>query len=260
MNILQIIVLSVVEGLTEFLPLSSTAHLIIAAKILHIPQDNFQKLFEIFIQSGAILSVIFLYWRVLIKNKKILINIFAAFLPTAFFGFVFYKLIKNIFFESLALITYSLFFGGLIFILMEILITRKIIILTKKNKQMTLKEAILIGFFQSLSIVPGVSRAGAVMIGMMLMRFKREEAALFSFLLAVPTIFSASLFDLYKNKEIVFMSKNHLSVLFLGSFFSFLFAIISIKFFINFLRKRNLVIFGVYRIVLAIIIMLLMFL
>lgn len=260
MSILQIIVFSAVEGLTEFLPISSTAHLIVAGKILHIPHDNFQKLFEIFIQSGAILSVIFLYPQVLIKNKKILINIFVAFLPAAFFGFVFYKLIKNIFFESLTLITYSLFFGGLIFILIEILITRKIIILTKKNKQMTFKEAILIGFFQSLAIIPGVSRAGAVMIGMMLMRFKRDEAAVFSFLLAVPTIFSASLFDLYKNKEIIFMNKNHLLTLFLGSFFSFIFAIVAIKFFINFLRKRNLVIFGVYRIVLAIIIMLLMFL
>lgn len=255
MNILQIITLAIVEGLTEFLPVSSTAHLIATAKFLNIPQNDFQKLFEIFIQGGAILSVIFLYWQTLLKDKKILINIFSAFLPTAFFGFLFYRIIKSIFFESLNLIVYSLIFGGTIFILIEILISKKRLILTKNNNQMTLKQAFLIGFFQSLAIIPGISRAGAVIIGMMILGFKRDESAVFSFLLAIPTIFSAALFDLYKNKEIVFINQGNFFTLFLGILFSFIFAFISVKFFINFLKKKSLIVFGVYRVILAIIIL-----
>ncbi|MFN4212474.1 MAG: undecaprenyl-diphosphate phosphatase [Microgenomates group bacterium] len=257
MNIFQIIILSIIEGLTEFLPVSSTAHLIVASKILNITQNNFHKLFEVFIQSGAILAVIFLYRETLFKNKKILINIFFAFIPTAFFGFLFYKIIKNIFFESLNLIVFSLIFGGIIFILIEILNAKKKIILAKENDQMIIKEALLIGFFQSFAIVPGVSRAGAVMIGMMILGFKREESAIFSFLLAVPTIFSASFFDLYKNKEILFMGEGQFFTLFLGAFFSFIFALSAVKFFISFLKKKNLIVFGLYRIILAIIILLL---
>ncbi len=199
MNIFQIIILSIVEGLTEFLPISSTAHLIITTKILNIYQNDFQKLFEVFIQSGAILSVIFLYQKLLLKNRKILINIFVAFLPTAFFGFLFYKIIKDVFFETLNLTIFSLILGGIILVLTEILISKRKLILAKTNDQMKLKEAFLIGFFQSLAIVPGVSRAGAAIVAMMFLGFKRDQSAIFSFLLAVPTILSASFFDLYKN-------------------------------------------------------------
>ena len=258
MNIFQIITLSIIEGLTEFLPISSTAHLIVTSKFLNIPQNDFQKLFEVFIQGGAILSIIFLYQKTLFKNKRVLINIFFAFLPTAIFGFFFYKIIKNIFFESLSLIVYSLIFGGIVFIIIEILISKKKIILTKENSQMTIREAFLIGFFQSLAIVPGVSRAGAVIIGMMILGFKRDQAAIFSFLLAVPTILSASIFDFYKNKEIFYTSQSQFFTLLLGAFFSFIFALISVKFFVSFLKRKNLVVFGLYRIVVAIIILLLL--
>ncbi|MGC9031729.1 MAG: undecaprenyl-diphosphate phosphatase [Minisyncoccia bacterium] len=253
MNIFQIALLSIIEGLTEFLPISTTAHLIIFSKLLRIQASDFHKLFEVFIQGGAILSVIFLYKKLIFEDERLILNVLVAFLPTAFFGFVFYKLIKNVFFENIFLISFSLIFIGLIFIFIEYLIFKRQIILNKKIKNLGFKESFLIGFFQSLAIIPGVSRAGIVMISMMILGYKRNEAAIFSFLLAVPTIISASLFDLYKNKDLLFLSNNNLFYLFLGSFLSFVFALISIKIFITFLGKKNLVGFGIYRIFLGII-------
>jgi undecaprenyl-diphosphatase len=248
MNIFQIIILSAIEGLTEFLPVSSTAHLIVFSRLLHIQTTDFHKLFEVFIQAGAIFSVIFLYKKIIFNNKKLVLNILIAFLPTGFFGFILYKAIKNIFFENSFLISFSLISIGVIFCVVEYLIKKKKLILKKKTQDLTFKEALIIGFFQSFSIIPGVSRAGIVLITMMGLGYKREEAAVFSFLLAIPTIISASLFDLYKNQKLLLLSQNNFNYLILGSVLSFIFALISIKFFISFLQKKSLTIFGVYRI------------
>lgn len=253
MNTFQIIILSIVEGLTEFLPVSSTAHLIITSKILNLPQSGFQKLFEVFIQGGAILSVVFLYRKLLFKSKKLLINILVSFIPTGIAGFLFYKLIKNIFFESLKLISFSLIFIGIFFFLLEYLILKGKLILNKEIKDMNFKEAFLIGLFQSLAIIPGISRAGIVIITMLVMRFKRESSAVYSFLLAMPTIILASFYDLYKSKELLISNNiNNIFNLFLGFFLSFIFALISVKFFINYLRKNTLIFFGFYRIIIGI--------
>lgn len=250
MSPIHAFILGVVEGLTEFLPVSSTAHLILTSAFLKIPQTDFQKLFEVVIQGGAILAVLFLYFNYLLKNKDLWGKLIASFLPTAVVGFLFYKIIKSVFFESINLIIFSLFFIGLIFLLIEFLIKQKKIKLEKKLLSLTYSEAVLIGLAQSLAIVPGVSRAGIVMIAMLIMGFKREESAIYSFLLALPTIIAASLLDLYKERAL--LAQANLVYLSIGFFVAFLTAIIAVRWFVNFLKNHTLAVFGWYRIILAI--------
>jgi undecaprenyl-diphosphatase len=258
MNIFNVIFLGIIEGLTEFLPISSTAHLILASNILKIDQNDFIKFFEIFIQSGATLSIIILYFKYILKNKKLIVPILVSFFITSLIAFPFYKIIKNIFFEDIFLIIFNLIFIGLLMIIIENLVEKNKIKIFKNLENLTLKEAILIGIFQSLSIVPGVSRAGAVILGMLFLKYKRDKAVLYSFLLSVPTIISAGLFDLYKtgfNK--IFFVKENLIYLLMGFIFSFISALIVVKLFIKYLQNHNLKIFGYYRIILGIIILVL---
>lgn len=253
MNLFHGLILGIIEGLTEFLPISSTAHLIIASRFLNITQTNFLKLFEVFIQIGAIFAVLILYFKYLIKNKKIIKQIIISFLPTGLIGFFLYKIIKNIFFEAFNLIIFSLFFIGLIFIIFEVLIKKNLIKLTKSLDNLNIWHALIIGFFQSLAVIPGVSRAGSVILSMLVLGYRKEEAVLYSFLLAMPTIFAAGFFDFYKQKEIIFSNNNNLLILFFGFFVSFISAYLSIKWFINFVKKKSFFVFGIYRIVLALI-------
>jgi len=255
MNLSKTIVLGIVEGITEFLPISSTAHLIITSKLLNISQTDFQKLFEVFIQSGAILAVLFLYFNELKGNFKILKTLFFSFLPTALVGFFLYKIIKNVFFESLNLITFFLFFVGVLFVIVEILVNKKKIILKKRIEEIDIFQALIIGIAQSFSIVPGVSRAGAVILSMIILGYKRDESAKYSFLLSIPTIFMASFYDLYKTKDILLTNINQITILMIGFFTSFVFALISVKWLIGFLKKNSLIVFGIYRILLAIILL-----
>ncbi len=251
MNIINAFILGIIEGVTEFLPISSTAHLIITSKLLNIPVNEFQKFFEVFIQSGAILAVVFVYWKVIFKNRNLMINIILSFIPTAIVGLLLHKVIKNIFFESFTLIAVSLFVIGLFFIIYEYLLKKKIVKIDKKIIQMTILQALLIGVGQSLAVVPGVSRAGAVILTMMIMGFNREESALYSFVLAVPTLLAASLFDFIKtDPRLIFTGSNPL-FLFIGLITSFFSALLAIKWFIKFLQKNSLAYFGVYRIILA---------
>jgi len=251
MNIINAFILGLVEGVTEFLPISSTAHLIISSKLLNIPQTEFQKFFEVFIQSGAILAVVFVYWKVILRNRYLMINIILSFIPTAVVGLLLHKIIKNVFFESFTLIAVSLFIIGLFFIIYEFLLKKKIVKTDKKIIQMTIVQALLIGVGQSLAVVPGVSRAGAVILIMMILGFNREESALYSFVLAVPTLFAASTFDFIKtDPQLIFSGSNPL-FLFIGLITSFFSALLAIKWFIKFLQKNSLTYFGVYRIALA---------
>lgn len=252
MNIITATILGLVEGITEFLPISSTAHLIISSKLLNVPATEFQKFFEVFIQSGAILAVVFIYWKIIIKNKSLLINIILSFIPTAVVGLLLHKVIKGVFFESFTLIAASLFVIGLFFIIFEYLLKKKIVKTDKKIIQMTIVQALLIGVGQSLAVVPGVSRAGAVILTMMIMGFNREESALYSFVLAVPTLFAASAFDFIKtDPQLIFVDNNPVFLI-IGLMTSFVSALLAIKWFINFLQKNSLSYFGVYRIGLAI--------
>jgi len=253
MDLLKTIVLGMVEGVTEFLPISSTAHLIITSKLLNISQTDFQKLFEVFIQSGAILAVVFLYFNELRVNFKILKNLFFSFLPTALVGFFLYKVIKNVFFESLILIGVSLILVGIFFIIIEILVNKKKIVLKKKIEEINIFDALIIGLAQSFAVIPGVSRSGVVILSMLILGYQRDQSAKYSFFLSIPTIFMASFYDLYKSKDIFLTNLNQLWMLLIGFFVSFIFALISVKLLLGFLKKNSLIIFGIYRILLAII-------
>jgi len=258
MNLLNAIILGIVEGITEFLPVSSTAHLIISSKFLHIPQTDFQKFFEVFIQSGAICAIVILYFKYVLKRKKTVKNIFFSFVPTALIGLVLYKIIKKIFFESYFLIIFSMIFFGIIFLIVEYLITTKRLVLKKKLEKTSWKEAVFIGINQAIAVVPGVSRSGIVMVTMMGLGYMREESAVYSFLLAVPTIFAASVLDVYKMKSILFTSsQGNLVYLVIGFSVSFITAYLSVKWLISFLQKKSLVLFGWYRIIFGILLLIL---
>jgi undecaprenyl-diphosphatase len=251
MDLLNALILGIIEGITEFLPISSTAHLIITSKLLNIPQTEFQKFFEVFIQSGAILAVVFIYWKVIFKNRRLMTNMVLSFVPTAIVGLLFRKIIKTVFFQSFTLIATSLFIVGLLFIIFEFFLKKKIVKTNKKIIQMTVVQALLIGVGQSLAVVPGVSRAGAVILIMMALGFDREESALYSFVLAVPTILAASAFDFIKTDFHLISSGNNPALLVIGLVSAFLSALLAIKWFIKFLQKNSLSYFGIYRIILS---------
>jgi len=256
MTTLSVFILGIVEGVTEFLPISSTAHLIFISKLLKIPQTDFQKFFEVFIQSGAILAVLIIYCTTLLKEKNYFKNILISFVPTAFVGFLFYKIIKKIFFESYFLIVVMMLVVGVLFLIVEKLAKNKHIKLSKTTDQIAINEALLIGLGQSLAVVPGVSRAGAVIVTMMVLGFKRDEAAIYSFLLAVPTIFAASGFDLLKTNFSLISNPQNLLLLIIGFSISFISAFIVVRWFIDYLRKNSLVVFGWYRIIISVLLIL----
>ena len=252
MDLISALVLGIVEGVTEFLPISSTAHLIISSRLLNIPQTEFQKFFEVFIQAGAILSVVFLYFNYAVKRPEVMKKVAASFLPTAIVGFLLHKVIKGVFFESYALIIGSLVVVGLLFIVIEHFVKNKKIKLSKTVKNLSWTDALIIGLGQSLAVVPGVSRAGIVILTMMAKGYRRNEAAVYSFLLAVPTIFAAAGYDLLKTDTSVLAEQNNLLFLSVGFVVSFITAYISVKWLINYLKKNSLVPFGIYRILLVV--------
>ncbi len=248
MNFFDAVVLGIIEGFTEFLPISSTAHLILTSKIISLSQNDFLKSFEIAIQLGAISSVISLYGKKFLTDCQLNKKIVAAFLPTIFFGFIFYKIIKNYLFESISLILASLFLGGIFLIVFEMFYREKP---NAENNisRLSYKKAFLIGCFQSMAMVPGISRSAATIIGGLLTGLKREAIVEFSFLLAVPTMLAATGFDLLHNAASFSLKQLHL--LFLGMVASFIVARIAISFFLKFIKTHNFTYFGVYRVLIA---------
>jgi undecaprenyl-diphosphatase len=247
MNIIQTLILSIVEGITEYLPISSTAHLVLISKVIGLVQTEFIKTFEISIQLGAILAVVVLYWRKLLIDRKLIKNLIVAFIPASIVGFLFYKFIKNILIGNYAITLWALFIGGIALILIERLLKKKK--QTSSLEKLTLKKSFLIGIFQSVSVIPGVSRAAATIVGGLVTGLSRESATEFSFLLAVPTMLAATGFD-FLNSYQLFNSTQFLT-LGIGFIFSFVTAILAIKFLISFVKKHDFTIFGVYRIILA---------
>lgn len=247
MNILQVLILGVVEGLTEFLPISSTFHLILTSRLLALESSNFLKLFEVVIQSGAVIALLFIYFQTLIRDRKLIVNIIYSFIPTAVVGFVLHKIIKDVFFESDWLML-SVFVGmGAIFLVLESRITN----LVKKCQDVTTKDALLIGLAQATSVIPGVSRSGSIIVIMMLLGYKRTEAAKYTFLLSLPTIFSATMVDLIQNRELLFSTGNGWSLIILGTVVSLISGYIVVKWFISYLGTHTLSVFGWYRLVLG---------
>lgn len=258
MNIIQAVVLGVVEGMTEFLPISSTFHLIFSSRFLGIPQSDFTKLFEVFIQAGAILSVALLYFTDVVKSKELIKKVIISFFPTAIVGFLLYKIIKNVFFESTYLMLGVFVIVGIIFIVLEYFVKKEKIKINKDIKELSYKEALLIGLCQSFAVIPGVSRAGAVIMTMMFLKYKRDKAAYYSFFLAVPTILAASFFDLFQMRKVLVHNFNNNIILVTGLIAAFVSSYMVIKWFIDFLKKNSLTVFGIYRILLAIILLLMM--
>jgi len=247
MTLLQSIILGVVEGFTEFLPISSTAHLILASRLLGLEQTEFQKTFEIAIQLGAILSVIVLYWRKFL-NIQVLARVITAFIPTGIIGFALYKVVKTYFMDSEAIVLWSLFLGGVVLIVFELL-HREGDDAVADVEAIPYSKCALIGLFQSISMIPGVSRAGATIIGGLILGLSRSTIVEFSFLLAVPTMLAATLYDLYKNAAT--FAPQEFGVLAAGFIASFLVALLAIKFLLAYVRTNTFIPFGVYRIVVA---------
>lgn len=249
MSLIHALILSVVEGLTEFLPISSTGHLILASKLLGIAETDFVKTFEIVIQLGAIMAIVVLYFKKFLSSWNLIKKLITAFIPTAAVGLVLYPFIKNVLLGSSAVTLNALFWGGIALIGVEWFLKRKKFEV-KETSEITYRQALIIGTFQSLSVVPGVSRAAATIIGGLLTGLDRSTATEFSFLLAVPTMVAASVLDIYKSRDM--LTRGGTLTLFVGTVLSFVFAILAVKFLINYVKKHDFAAFGVYRIVLSV--------
>ena len=250
MDFIQAIILSIIEGTTEFLPISSTGHLIIASNLLKISQTNFVKDFTIIIQLGAILSIVVLYFDKFIKSREIWKRILAAFFPTAVVGFVLFKFIKDYLLGNLYVTLTALLLGGIVLIILELLYKEKDHHADNVEK-ITLRNAFLIGMFQSISVIPGVSRSAATIVSALFLGTKRKTAAEFSFLLAVPTMLAASGLDILKsNFAYSFYEWSLLATGFIGSF---IVALITVKWFLEYIKNHTFIPFAVYRIAVALI-------
>jgi undecaprenyl-diphosphatase len=244
------IILGIVEGFSEFLPISSTGHLILAGKLLGVGTDNFVKSFDIAIQLGAILSVVALYWRNLLVDFETIKKLAVAFAPTGIIGFILYKIIKGWLLDSSSVVLWSLFLGGIVIILFEFLHHERNDP-TEDLAGITYRQAFWIGVFQSIAVIPGVSRSAATIIGGLILGMKRRLIVEFSFLLAVPTMLAATVYDLYKNgSAFSFAEMNYLLI---GFLVSFVVALASIRFLLRFVKDHTFVSFGIYRIVLVLI-------
>jgi undecaprenyl-diphosphatase len=243
----QAFILGIVEGLTEFLPVSSTAHLDLARHVMRLEATDYMKSFEVIIQLGAILSVVVLYWKKLF-NWELLAKVAVAFIPTGILGLTLYKVIKGYLFGNMTVILSALIIGGVLLILFE----------RYHNKaetevdfsEITWQRAVLIGLFQSIAMVPGVSRSAATIVGGSMIGISKRTIVEFSFILAIPTMAAATLLDLLKNYDALSTNFPALAVGFVVSFFT---AIVAIKSFLAFVKKKAFSAFGWYRIVLAVV-------
>lgn len=250
MNPLQAFVMGLVEGITEFLPISSTAHMIIVAKILQIPQTSSTAFFEIFIQSGAILAALILYFRLLLTQKHLIERAIESFIPTALIGIFAHKYVKEYLFQSLPIIGISLIVASIVFIVIEAGIKGNKIKLSKTLDVLSRRDAILIGAVQAIALFPGVSRAGAVIVCMLMLGYTRKQSTIYSFILAIPTILAASIFDLIKSKDLIQLSD--ITPIAIGFVTAFISAYLVIKLFIKFTQDHTLVPFAFYRLLIAV--------
>jgi len=245
MTIIDALILGTVEGLTEFLPISSTGHLILVSELLGLKQTDAHKTFEVSIQLGSILAVLFLFAHKLLANKTLWLKIALAFLPTAIFGFLFYKTIKALF--GIETVAIMLIVGGIAFLVLEYFRQGESEESKKRVEHLSYKDALMIGVFQSLSMVPGTSRSGMTMIGGIFAGLSRKSAAEFSFLLAIPTMVVATAYDLYKNRSTMIVEDY--TFLVVGFVTAFVVAFFTVKAVMNFLTTHTFVLFGIYRIV-----------
>jgi undecaprenyl-diphosphatase len=256
MNILQSIVVAVVEGLTEFIPVSSTGHMIITEKLLGIPDDDFTKMFTVAIQLGAILAVVVLYHKKFFQfhNLSFYLKLIVGVIPAIILGFLFSDKIDDLL-ESTTTVAVSLLLGGFVLLFIDKMFKHPRI---DDEKQTGLANAFMIGLWQCLAMVPGVSRSAASIIGGMQQKLTRSAAAEFSFFLAVPTMLSATGYKLLKYyKDHQGFHTSELGLLAIGNVVAFIVAMIAIRFFIGFLKKYGFRVWGVYRIIVGVALLLL---
>jgi undecaprenyl-diphosphatase len=275
MSAIEAIVLAIVEGITEFLPISSTGHMIIASSLMGISHDPFTKMFTVTIQLGAILSVVVLYWKRFFQSFDFYFKLFVAFLPAVVAGLLLKDYIDALL-DRVDVVGYMLLAGGIFFLFMdkifktdqkpehkpsskvptEVLDATSPEINRITNDTITYSKALKIGMFQIIAMVPGVSRSAATIIGGLSQKLTKKNAAEFSFFLAVPTMFAATVYSMYGFfKDGGTFGQNEITALVIGNIVAFIVALIAIKSFISFLTKHGFAVFGYYRIVVGIIIL-----
>lgn len=249
MTFLEAIILAIIEGLTEFLPISSTGHMIIASTMMGNAADDFVKLFTVAIQFGAILSVVVVYFQKFIQTFRFYLLLAAAFVPTGIIGLLAKKLIDALL-ENVTVVAWTLLLGGIVLLFVDRFFADNET--QQKEKPIDFKTAMIIGTIQSIAMVPGVSRSAATIIGGLSQKLTRKAAAEFSFFLAVPTMFAATLKSMYDEKELLLQSGGReWGLLLVGNLVAFVVAYLAIKSFIAFLQKKGFRAFGWYRIVLG---------
>jgi len=261
MTYIDVIILALIEGITEYLPVSSTGHMIIASSFMHIANDDFTKLFTIAIQLGAILAVVVLYWKRFFQSIDFYLKLLVAFMPAVVLGLLFNDVIDELL-ESPLVVAITLILGG--FILLKVDDWFKSNEDPNENEEehnhISYKTALKIGFFQCLAMIPGTSRSGATIVGGMTQKLNRKTAAEFSFFLAVPTMFGATakkLFDYYNAG--FSLSSTQINYLLLGNVIAFIIAMLAIRLFIDYLTKKGFKVFGYYRIIVGLAILLIHF-
>lgn len=245
MTLIQAVILAIIEGLTEFLPVSSTGHMIIASSAMGIASNDFVKLFTVAIQLGAILSVVVLYFKRFFKSLNFYYKLIVAFIPAAVFGLLFSKKIDELM-ESALTVGITLFVGGIILLFVDKWFNKPSI---EEEQDISYLTALKIGFFQCIAMIPGTSRSAATIVGGMTQKLSRKAAAEFSFFLAVPTMFAATakkLLDFFKDGHS--FNGEEIKLLVVGNVVAFIVALLAIRTFITFLEKKGFVLFGWYRI------------
>ncbi len=250
MTWLDAIIIAIVEGITEFLPISSTGHMIIAQHLLGVPSSDFLHLYIVNIQFGAILSVVVLYYKHFFRSIEFYIKLLIAFLPAAVLGFLLGKYI-DLLLNSIWVVSIALLLGGVIFLFVDKWFQKN-----NAHEEPSYSNAFIIGLFQCISLIPGVSRSAATIIGGLTQKLNRKSAAEFSFFLAVPTMFAASVYKLYNTYHLI--KTEHIKFLLVGNITSFVVAMLAIKFFIYYLTKHGFKLFGWYRIAIGIILIILL--
>ncbi|MBP7742073.1 MAG: undecaprenyl-diphosphate phosphatase [Aliarcobacter sp.] len=252
MTIFDSVILGIIEGITEFLPISSTGHLIVASEFLGIEQTDVNKAYEVIIQFAAILAVVLNYpSKFTFSHVSLWTKVFIAFLPIAAIGFLFSSQVKALF--SIEIVAWMFIVGGIVFLIVEKFYDEKATH-TLDVEDVTYKQAAWIGFAQIFALIPGTSRAGSSIIGAMLVGLNRKTSAEFSFLLAFPVMCATTGYDVLKHHEEILASGNFLNLA-VGFVVSFIVAFIAIKLFLKFLEKFTFVAFGIYRIVFGILLL-----
>lgn len=259
MDIIQAIIIAIVEGLTEFLPVSSTGHMIITEKLLGVKEDDFSILFTVAIQLGAILSVVVLYWKKFFDFSRwqFYIKLVVAVIPALVFGYLFSDKIDTLL-ESTTTVIISMLLGGIVLIMIDSYFKNPNV---ETEERISFPKAFIIGVWQVIAMIPGVSRSAASIIGGMQQKLTRKLAAEFSFFLAVPTMLAATGYKIiktYKTNPGVLKDQHNLMLLGVGNLVAFVIAIIAIRFFIGYLQKHGFKVFGYYRVIVALILVLMM--